>query len=94
LFQKLTRARILFHSGTLVFCFEQKKRLLGHRLHERPHKYLQTRRITYAVTLFDHGLDYIKHVAFFRLCRSFLLFNNTQKHTGLSRSIAVNKTTP
>ena len=48
-------------------------------------EYLQKRRISYAVTLFDHGLDSVKNVAFLCGYADPLYFSTAfKKHTGLS----------
>ena len=48
-------------------------------------EYLQKRRISYAVTLFDHGLDSVKNVAFLSGYADPLYFSTVfKKHTGLS----------
>lgn len=48
-------------------------------------EYLQKRRISYAVTLFDHGLDSVKNVAFLSGYADPLYFSTAfKKHTGLS----------
>jgi AraC-like DNA-binding protein len=48
-------------------------------------EYLQKRRISYAVTLFDHGLDSVKNVAFLSGYADPLYFSTAfKRHTGLS----------
>lgn len=48
-------------------------------------EYLQKRRISYAVTLFDHGLDSVKNVAYLSGYADPLYFSTVfKKHTGLS----------
>ena len=48
-------------------------------------EYLQKRRIAYAVSLFDHGLDSVKNVAFLSGYADPLYFSTAfKKHTGLS----------
>lgn len=48
-------------------------------------EHLQKRRISYAVTLFDHGLDSVKNVAFLSGYADPLYFSTAfKKHTGLS----------
>ena len=48
-------------------------------------EYLQKRRISYAVSLFDHGLDSVKNVAFLSGYADPLYFSTAfKRHTGLS----------
>lgn len=48
-------------------------------------EYLQKRRIAYAVSLFDHGLDSVKNVAFLSGYADSLYFSTAfKKHTGIS----------
>ena len=48
-------------------------------------EYLQKRRISYAVSLFDHGLDSVKNVAFLSGYADPLYFSTAfKKHTGVS----------
>lgn len=48
-------------------------------------EYLQKRRISYAVTLFDHGLDSVRNVAYLSGYSDPLYFSTAfKKHTGLS----------
>ncbi len=48
-------------------------------------EYLQKRRISYAVSLFDHGLDSVKNVAFLSGYADPLYFSTAfKKHTGIS----------
>lgn len=57
-------------------------------------EYLQKRRISYAVTLFDHGLDSVKNVAFLSGYADPLYFSTAfKKHTGLSPREYCNRVT-
>lgn len=48
-------------------------------------EYLQRRRISYTVTLFDHGLDSVKNVAFLSGYADPLYFSTAfKKHMGMS----------
>lgn len=57
-------------------------------------EHLQKRRISYAVTLFDHGLDSVKNVAFLSGYADPLYFSTAfKRHTGLSPREYCNRVT-